>query len=73
MFDTVNLESKGKPAVALFHNRFEKVARNQAKILGLPSVKVISIPEPLPGEPPENLSAKIDQLWDKVVEALVSK
>lgn len=72
MFDTVNLEKRGIPAVAFVHDRFEKVARNQAKILGLPSAKVLSIPEPLPGDAPEELPSKIDRLWDNILEALVS-
>ncbi|MFC1970424.1 hypothetical protein ACFLV0_00570 [Chloroflexota bacterium] len=72
MHDTVNLEKRGIPAVALVHDRFEAVARNQAKILGLPSAGIISIPEPAPGEAPEALAPRIDRLWDDILGALVS-
>ena len=72
MFDTVNLENKGIPAVALINDRFKMVAQSQAKIAGLSSAKIVPIPEPHPGEPSEELSAKIDLLWDNIVEALVS-
>ena len=72
MFDTISLENKGVPAVALIHDRFQMVAQNQAKIAGLPSVKIVAIPEPRPGEPSEELSSRIDMLWDDILKALVS-
>lgn len=71
MHDTVKLEKRGIPAVALIHDRFEVVARSQAKILGLASAKVISVPEPHSGEPAAELPARIDRLWNEIVGALV--
>lgn len=71
MHDTIKLERKGIPAVALIHNRFEGAARNQAKMLGLASANVVVIPEPYPSEPVEELAAKIDGLWGQIVGALI--
>ncbi len=71
MLDTIKLERKGIPAVALIHDRFEAAAHNQAKMLKLASAKLISIPEPSPGEPAAELPARIDRAWDDIIGALV--
>ena len=71
MFDTINLERKDIPAVVLVHDRFEKAARAQAKISGLSSLKIVAIPEGIPGESPAELPVKIDRLWDEIIGALV--
>lgn len=71
MLDTLKLEERGVPAVALIHDRFEAAARSQAKMLGLASAKVVAIPEPHPGEPATELTARIDRAWNEIIGALV--
>lgn len=70
MHDMVRLERKGVPTVALVHDRFEVAARTQARILGLPSAKIVILPEGTPGETPEDLQAKIDNMWNDIIENL---
>lgn len=67
----LKLEERGIPAVALIHDRFETAARNLAKSFGLASAKIVSIPEPYPGEPDTELAIRIDRAWDEIVGALV--
>ena len=71
MHDTLRLEERGIPAVALVHDRFEMAARNQSRLLGLASAKMVSIPEPHPGDPESGLTALIDRAWNEIVGALV--
>jgi len=71
MLDTLKLEGRGIPAVALIHDRFEVAAHSQAKMLGLASAKVVSIPEPYPGEPAAELTVRVDRAWNEIVGALV--
>ena len=71
MHDTVKLEEKGIPSVALVHDRFEKAAYSQAKILGLDSARVVSIPEPHLGEATSELPVRIDRLWEDIMGALI--
>lgn len=66
----MRLERKGIPAICLVHDRFEVAARVQAKAMGLPSLKIIVIPEGTPDEPPEQLREKIDKLWPDIVGGL---
>ena len=66
----MRLEREGIPAICLVHDRFEVAARVQAKAMGLPSLKIIVIPEGTPGEPPEQLREKIDKLWPEIVGGL---
>ena len=70
MHDTLRIEERNVPAVALIHDRFEMAARNQAKIGGFASAKVVSIPEPRPGDPEDELPARIDGVWDEIVASL---
>jgi len=72
MHDTVRLERRGKPAVVLIHDRFQVAARTQARIMGLPSAHIIAIPEGLPGEPPEQLRARIDRVWPQILQGLTT-
>jgi hypothetical protein len=71
MHDTIRLEKRGIPAVALVHDRFEEAARSQAKILGLPLAKIVAIPEPRHGDPSEDVSARIELLWNEILGALI--
>ncbi len=71
MHDTVRIEERGVPAVALVHDRFEAAAKNQIKMLGLASAKVVTITEPQTGEPETELAGHIDRVWDEIVGSLI--
>jgi hypothetical protein len=70
LFDTINLERIGVPSVAIVHDRFENSARMQGKLMGLPSVKIVALPEGRPGEILEELINKVDLVWDKILESI---
>jgi hypothetical protein len=70
LFDTINLERRGVPSVAIVHDRFENSARMQGKLLGLSSVKIVAIPEGRPGDSPEELRNKTDAVWGKILESI---
>lgn len=73
MLDLVELERKGVPSVGLIHERFKVAALTQLELAGMPSAKVVTIPEGEPGETFEAQYAKInDNIWDKIVAALVA-
>ncbi len=72
MVDMVDLERRGIPSVGLVHDRFEEAALAQLRLVGMPSAKIVIIPEGLPGQTFETQSAKIDNVWDKIVAALVT-
>ncbi len=71
MHDAVKMERKGVPAIVLIHDRFANAARAQAKIMGLSSIKIIVIPEGIPEEKPEQIRARIDNLWDRIASGLM--
>ena len=66
MHDTVRLERKGLPAICLVHDRFEVAAKAQARVMGLPSARVIVIPEGTPDESRQQMRNKIDKLWGEI-------
>ena len=72
MHDTVRLERKGVPAICLVHDRFEVAAKAQARVMGLPSAKIIVIPEGTPDELPQQLREKIDKLWGEITGGLAN-
>ena len=72
MHDTIRLERKGIPSVVLVHDRFERAAKSQAKIMGLPSTKIIVIPEDQPGEDTGKIWARMEDVWDQIVRHLAS-
>jgi len=71
MHDTVHLERKGIPTVAIAHDAFEKAARTQAKAMGLPSARIVVIPTPKHGDDKEHLRKLAEQAFPQVLKYLV--
>lgn len=58
MRDTVNLAQQGIPVIGLIHEPFEKLARLQAKQLGMPDVPLYIYSQDLPSKDPAELVRK---------------
>ncbi len=69
--DTVALERKGIPTLAISHDRFEAAARGQAEVLGLKDVALLVVPQPRPGEGPEAQRRSAEVVFDEAIRALV--
>ena len=52
MRDTVNMVQQGVPTVGFIHEPFEKLARMQAKQLGMPNAPLLIYPQDLPSQDP---------------------
>lgn len=70
MHDSVNLERKGIPTVVISNTVFEGAARIQAQILGLPSVRIVTVPPIAPGDSSEVLRKRAEDVLDALVAAL---
>lgn len=72
MRDTVELERRGIPAVALVTQPFLGIARSQAAALGLKSVRVVGMEHPLDGLEPmgvrERARAALAQVIGELLE-----
>ena len=58
MRDTVNLAQQGVPVIGLIHQPFEKLARMQAKQLGMPDAPLFMYSQDLPSEDSADLVQK---------------
>ena len=70
MHDTVALEKKGIPAVAVSYTTFDGAARTQARLMGLPDMKLAVIPFPTPVDPEAVKKERVDKLFEMVVKHL---
>ncbi|MFH1484614.1 MAG: hypothetical protein ABIH46_00945 [Chloroflexota bacterium] len=68
--DAVALERKGIPTVTLSHHTFVAASRAQAKVLGLPSLAIVPVPQPMPGEGPDDERKKAQNVLDELIKAL---
>lgn len=72
MHDAVRLERRSVPTVTLCHEKFETAARGQARIMGLPSLKIVVIPRPKPGEGGDAKRMHAEQAFPELIECLTS-
>ncbi|MBI2907130.1 MAG: hypothetical protein HYX92_05680 [Chloroflexi bacterium] len=68
--DAAALEKRGIPTVTLVHDKFVPAARAQAKVLGLPSLQIASVPQPMPWETEEDERRKGSAVIETVVAML---
>ena len=73
MHDTIALEKKGIPAVAVAYTTFDGAARAQAKFLGLPDMKLAVIPFPTPVDSDETKRERLGQLFEMVAGHLLTE
>jgi len=69
--DTTWFEIQGRPAVFIASSEFIDAADVQAKALGLPEVRRVSVPHPIQDATDEEMRAKADAIIDAVIGALV--
>jgi hypothetical protein len=50
--DGITLAKLGHPAVVFVHDNFERAARAQAAMLGVPDLEICVYPQFKPGDPP---------------------
>ncbi len=72
MHDLVRLESRGIASVGIATEPFTDEAIEQARLLGMPGVKVLYLPHPVQLLTTTQLHGYADTIFDKVVAALTS-
>ena len=50
MRDAISVSKSGRPAVLFVHDNFERAARAQAQVLGVPDLKIYVFPQYKPGD-----------------------
>ncbi|MFH1485119.1 MAG: hypothetical protein ABIH46_03525 [Chloroflexota bacterium] len=68
--DAIALEQKGIPTVTIVHDKFMAAAQAQARILNLPALPLVSVPQPLPWETHDDERRKADTVIDRLVAKL---
>jgi|DewCreStandDraft_5_1066085.scaffolds.fasta_scaffold00310_3 hypothetical protein len=71
MLDAVRLERLGVPSVVVAHHNFEFAARTQAKLMGIPDIKLAVMPRPSPTWDAAKKQEVIQRLGQTVVASLV--
>jgi hypothetical protein len=67
VFDGIEFEKAGRPAVVVTTTEFRPIAQTMAEHFGLPELRIVVLPHPIGGTDPETLAAWAD---DAVDEAL---
>jgi hypothetical protein len=73
VYDAVALEQHDKPSVVVVCSEFETHARNMARFLGHPNLKVLVLPYPLEALPEQELVAIADEYYPQALELLGAK
>lgn len=68
--DAVTLEQHRKPSVVVVCSEFETHARNMARFLGHPDLKVLVLPYPLEARPDEEVLQIADQYYPQALDLL---
>ena len=68
--DLVRLERRGIPAAGVGTLPFADEALEQARLLGMPDLRMLLIPHPVQLLSPEELDALADHIFDRVLKHL---
>ena len=68
----VKMEQRGKPAAAIVSGGFEEDAAITGRVLGLPDLKFITVPDVLTGLPDELICSQIEDALEEANEILTS-
>jgi hypothetical protein len=68
--DAVALEDHGKPSLVVVCSEFETHARNMARFIGHPNLKVLVLPYPLEARPENELLEIADEYYPQALELL---
>jgi len=72
VLDSVALEQRGIPTVTVVTKIFERAARAQAVLAGMPDLAIVVIPDKVNWQTDEELGAIADELLPQLVENLLS-
>ena len=74
MRDTVNLAQQGIPVIGLIHQPFEKLARMQAKQLGMPDAPLFMYSQDLPSKDSADLVLqKAEAIAEQAIEIMLGQ
>ena len=74
MRDTVNMVQQGIPAVGLIHKPFEKLARMQARQLGMPDAPLFMYSQDLPSkDSPDLVQQKAEDIAEQAIEIMLGQ
>jgi hypothetical protein len=71
--DAVQIESLGKPVVAIITEEFVTHAQNIARTLGHNALRMLVLPYPLEGKAPEELDEIADRFYPKFLDLLKAR
>jgi hypothetical protein len=71
--DLVRLERKGIPAAGVGTQPFVDEALEQARLLGMPDLRMVLIPHPVQLLTPAELRARADEAFPRIVERLTRR
>ena len=72
VYDAIDLEKAGKPAVVVTTTRFESIAVTLSASFGLADVRRLVLPHPLGGTDEPTLREWVDAATGRVIELLTS-
>jgi hypothetical protein len=72
--DTVNLAQQGIPVIGLIHQPFEKLARMQARQLGMPDAPLLMYSQDLPSKDPADLvQQKAEDIAEQAIDIVLGQ
>ena len=74
MRDTVNLAQQGVPVIGLIHQPFEKLARMQARQLGMPDAPLVMYSQDLPSkDAPDLVQRKAEDIAEQAIDIMLGQ
>ena len=67
VYDGIELEKAGRPAVVVTTTQFRPIAETMAEHFGLPDLRIVVLPHPIGGTDPDTLSRWADDAVDTVL------
>ena len=67
VYDGIELEKAGRPAVVVTTTEFRPIAETMAEHFGLPDLRIVVLPHPIGGTDPDTLSRWADDAVDTVL------
>jgi hypothetical protein len=72
--DTVNLAQQGVPVIGLIHQPFEKLARMQARQLGMPDAPLFMYTQDLPSkDSAELVQQKAEDIAEQAIDIMLGQ
>ncbi len=73
MLDSAALEKRGVHTVTIVWDNFEKAARAQARVQGVPDLELVVIPHRVGGQSADDQRAKAEVALPEIVSRLVKR